>query len=273
MARIRSVHPGLATDESFVSVSMEARVFFVLLQGECDDGGAFEWKPLQLKMRLMPADAVDIVSLLSELQAADMLKSYEVGGKEYGAVRNFGNHQRPKKPNRSHPMPSDVRTYAATTALGSEPTEDEDGGGSPPVPHQGDSGSRKSPQMEKEKEKEKEKEREREKEGELALSNGRERPARPSVPDWVPPVAWNGYLEMRRKQRKPPTDHAIELLLSKLDGFRQRGVNLAEALDQSTVSGWTDVYEPKTSTRAGAAPKSRFEAWDAIGQHIERSAH
>ena len=47
MARIRSVHPGLWTDEAFVSVSMTARLLAIGLWNQCDDQGAFEWKPIQ----------------------------------------------------------------------------------------------------------------------------------------------------------------------------------------------------------------------------------
>ena len=58
MARIRSVHPALFTDESFVSLSDSAQIFWVGLWCEADDQGVFEWKPLTLKMRTRPAGSV-----------------------------------------------------------------------------------------------------------------------------------------------------------------------------------------------------------------------
>lgn len=130
MARIRSVHPGLFTDEAFASVSPAAQVLVIGIWTEADDFGAFEWKPVTLKMRIMPAHNVDVVALLAELEAANMVRRYEHEGRQYGAVRNFCRYQRPKKPKSVHFMPSEFRTYVASEARGSEPPEDDP----PPVP-------------------------------------------------------------------------------------------------------------------------------------------
>jgi hypothetical protein len=137
MPRIRSVHPRLWTDEAFVSLSPLARLLAIGLWNECDDGGGFEWRPVQLKMRLLPADHVDIAPLLSELEANKQVARYSIDGRSYGAVRNFGRFQRPKKANRIHPMPDEFRTFAATEHIGSEP-----------VPHPDGTGGEKSPQRE-----------------------------------------------------------------------------------------------------------------------------
>jgi hypothetical protein len=48
MSRIRSVHPGLWTDEAFVELSFPARMLLMGIWTECDDGGAFVWRPLTL---------------------------------------------------------------------------------------------------------------------------------------------------------------------------------------------------------------------------------
>lgn len=112
MSRIRSIHPGLWTDEAFVSLSPYARLLFMGLWNECDDKGCFAWSPLQLKMRVLPADNVDAAALLAELEAADCVRAYEVGGKRYGAVRNFVKFQRPKSPNDIHPAPAEILVFA-----------------------------------------------------------------------------------------------------------------------------------------------------------------
>jgi hypothetical protein len=111
MSRIRSVHPGFFTDEDLVQVSRDARLFFVALGTQADDKGAFEWKPTTLKMRLFPADTLDIEHLLTELVSIDALAAYEVDGRKYGAIRNFRKFQRPKSPNDIHPMPDKYRNY------------------------------------------------------------------------------------------------------------------------------------------------------------------
>jgi hypothetical protein len=134
MARIRSVHPGLFTDEAFASVSPLARILWIGIWTECDDQGAFEWKPLTLKMRILPGDNADVPALLAELASSDMVRSYTVGGRHYGLVRNFARFQRPKKPQSVHPIPDEFRTFTGSRVANSEPDDDEGGGGSPPPP-------------------------------------------------------------------------------------------------------------------------------------------
>ncbi|MBR0682759.1 hypothetical protein GXW74_19865 [Roseomonas eburnea] len=151
MARIRSVHPGLFTDEAFVTVSPLARILWIGIWTECDDQGAFEWKPVTLKMRILPVDNVDVPALLAELVAADMIRAYTVDGRQYGAVRNFAKFQRPKKPNSLHPIPDEFRTYLGSRGASSEPDDDDAGGSSPPAPPDGPLVPQKSeiaPQME-----------------------------------------------------------------------------------------------------------------------------
>ncbi|MBM9401577.1 hypothetical protein JUN65_08255 [Gluconacetobacter azotocaptans] len=114
MARIRTIHPGLYTDEAFATLSMAARVLIIGIWSHADDGGGFEWKPLTLKMRVFPADMLDVAPLLEELVQNNIVMKYDVDGKTYGAVRNFGKWQRPKKPSRFVPMPESVRDFSCT---------------------------------------------------------------------------------------------------------------------------------------------------------------
>lgn len=163
MARIRSIHPGLWTDEAFVSLTPFARLLFMGIWTECDDMGSFEWSPLKLKMRLLPADNVDAGELLAELQAADAIMVYEEGGKRYGAVRNFCQYQRPKKPNSTYPQTEAVRKYVGTearltrdgsesepvsTPSGTPQTPPSSGSSGEPVGNQLPTGGEKSRQME-----------------------------------------------------------------------------------------------------------------------------
>lgn len=139
MARIRSIHPGLFTDEAFASLSMSARVLLLGIWTEADDHGVFEWKPVTLKMRVMPVDAVSIPELLAECERADVIKRFS-SSKSYGLVRNFCRYQRPKKPKYVHPIPPEFYTYAGLKPDGSlqvlhqsrtdgeKPPQREDGG-------------------------------------------------------------------------------------------------------------------------------------------------
>ncbi|MGF7178380.1 hypothetical protein [Azospirillum doebereinerae] len=150
MARIRSCFPGQWTDEDFVECSPLARLLVIGLRNEADDQGVFEWKPRALKMRLLPADDINVTDLLGELATHRQVMPYEIDGKAYGAIRNFMLWQRPKKPKAIHPVTPEVRDWVGmnrrSPPVGSEPVEDrgsagaelegdEEAPGSEPVPN------------------------------------------------------------------------------------------------------------------------------------------
>lgn len=113
MARIRSVHPELFTDEGFCSLSPLARLLNIGIWTLCDDHGVFEWKPFGMKITILPIDNADIPTLLKELETNNQVTKFEEDGKTYGLVRNFCRYQRPKKPAYKHPFPATARTYVA----------------------------------------------------------------------------------------------------------------------------------------------------------------
>jgi hypothetical protein len=134
VSRIRSIHPGLFTDEAFMTASVHARMLVIGLWCEAFDDGVFEWKPLTLKARLFPVDAVDVPALLDEICGLEFIQRFEARGKPYGAIRNFRKFQRPKKPNSSGVLPDELQSYVGIS--------------SEPVPNQSPTGGEKSPQME-----------------------------------------------------------------------------------------------------------------------------
>jgi hypothetical protein len=123
MARIRSIHPGLWTDEAFVSVSPLARLLFIGIWNEADDQGVFPWKAVTLKMRLLPADDANTPALLDELVRNGMLMKFHVGTAAFGAVRNFRKFQRPERPNQVHPITDEVAEFVALSAKTSTGSE------------------------------------------------------------------------------------------------------------------------------------------------------
>lgn len=125
MARIRSIHPGLATDEAFMAMSPYAMASWPLLWMECDDHGVFEWKPLVLKARILPAAQCNFGDILAEWQQLGCVVSFEQDGRQYGAVKNFCKFQRPKKPAFKHPLPNRLRTFVHLTELSSKPVPDQ----------------------------------------------------------------------------------------------------------------------------------------------------
>jgi len=113
MARIRSIHPGLFSDEAFVSLTAQAQVFWIGLLCDADDQGVFEWKPVSLKMRILPAASADVVPLLDELESHRLIRRFESAGLQLGAIRNFCRYQRPKWPRAAYPTDAEIRAFTA----------------------------------------------------------------------------------------------------------------------------------------------------------------
>jgi hypothetical protein len=115
MARIRSIHPGLTSDEAYMSMSMTAKAAWTPLWMQCDDHGIFEWKPIVLKALIFPADNVDFATVLAELERLGCVRQFDIGGRPHGVVRNFAKYQRPKNPSYRHfkaeELPADIGSY------------------------------------------------------------------------------------------------------------------------------------------------------------------
>jgi hypothetical protein len=102
---------------------------------------------------VLPADNVDAVELMAELEANDCIRRYEIDGKFYGAVRNFAKFQRPKAPNDIHPATDAILVFAGHSPAKDKPVTET-------LPQSFPNPSEKSPQMEDGEEEIKEEERE-----------------------------------------------------------------------------------------------------------------
>lgn len=66
-----------------------------------------------------------------------------------------------------------------------------------------------------------------------------------TIPDWVPADAWAGFVEMRKRIRKPLTPRATELIISKLQALAEDGHPPGDVLDQSTTLSWQGIFPLK----------------------------
>lgn len=103
-----------------MSMTAYAKASWALLWTECDDQGVFEWKPVVLKARILPADNVNFDEILQEYLSLGVVMSFTVGGKQYGTIKNFRKYQRPKKPNKVHPNTPESETFACLPDESSE---------------------------------------------------------------------------------------------------------------------------------------------------------
>lgn len=91
------------------------------------------------------------------------------------------------------------------------------------------------------------------------------------VPEWISKDSLDAFTEMRKKIKKPLTDKAIEMLFVKLAGFKDKGYDPNEILNESTMNSWQGVFEPKTKpTRQLFQSVSEHNA-GVIGRALERA--
>jgi len=65
------------------------------------------------------------------------------------------------------------------------------------------------------------------------------------LPSYIEKEAWDGFVEMRLKIKKPLTERAVKMIIKELEKIRLAGYCPNESLDQSNINCWRDVYQPK----------------------------
>jgi hypothetical protein len=90
--------------------------------------------------------------------------------------------------------------------------------------------------------------------------------AQAPLPDWLPAEPWAGYVEMRKKIRKPMTPRAQKLVLASLAGMLEKGIDIEQALNNSTRNSWIDVYEPKAKPST-SEPKFGSDEYFEVHRH------
>lgn len=83
------------------------------------------------------------------------------------------------------------------------------------------------------------------------------------LPEWMPVEEWQAFKEMRIRTKKPMTDYAERLIFTKLENFAKQGFSAVEILNQSTISNYQTVYQPKenqnyANNRKPEQPKQTF---------------
>ena len=75
------------------------------------------------------------------------------------------------------------------------------------------------------------------------------------LPDWIDKTAWNEFILMRKKIKKPLTDYAAKLKIKKLEQLQSEGNNHVEVLNRSIESDWHDIYSLKDKDNGIGKPK------------------
>lgn len=119
MARARNLKPDFFRDSKVVSCCFESRLLFQGLWCLADYMGRLKYDPLDIKMRVFPADNVDIEKCMDELAAIGLIQIYrDSSGSALVQIRGFTKHQNPhmnerigkdKKPLPHLPGPEDCQ--------------------------------------------------------------------------------------------------------------------------------------------------------------------
>lgn len=95
MPRMRMVKPEFWTDSKVVRVSRDARLLFIGLWNFADcDAGHAEADPFALKMKIFPADNLDIDKLLEELIGIGLVERHQSNVGEFLLVPGLRSHQK-----------------------------------------------------------------------------------------------------------------------------------------------------------------------------------
>lgn len=95
MARIRSVKPEFWTDGVMVGLTVWARLFYIGSWNFACDRGHLPDDPMSLKLKILPADPVDVAELIAELIAAGRVDRRATrDGRSYLTIRRFTDHQK-----------------------------------------------------------------------------------------------------------------------------------------------------------------------------------
>ncbi len=97
MARIRTIKPAFFRHGALFDAEQETglplRLAFAGLWTACDREGRFAWRPRELKLDVLPHDAVDFGDVLDALWAHGFIERYQVGAAAFGFVPSWHQHQ------------------------------------------------------------------------------------------------------------------------------------------------------------------------------------
>lgn len=235
--RARNIKPGFFLNCELAELDFASRILFIGLWCYADREGRFEWKPKQIKATVFPYDSVNIEKLLCNLMSLHFITRHDTTG----YVEHFKKHQNPHPHEAKSALPEkpeSIQCHDMSVTLHGMSCECNADVMIPDVmipdiriKDSIKSKGAKSPQLS------------------VALID---------LPEFVTRDSWLGFIEMRQKIRKPPTERAAQMLIKKLTMFHNTGHDVNAILDQSTVNSWQDLYELKSHGRSNQSQPKTF---------------
>ena len=111
MARSRNLKPDFFENEELVECEFWVRLLFAGLWTLSDREGRLEDRPKRIKMKIFPADNVDVEKGLSDLSAKGFVRRYEVENIKIIQVVNFLKHQKPHHQEKKSTLPPEPPSH------------------------------------------------------------------------------------------------------------------------------------------------------------------
>jgi hypothetical protein len=86
-----------------------------------------------------------------------------------------------------------------------------------------------------------------------------QQPCSKPIPIWLDQNLWNSFMEVRKKLKAVQSNKAIELLLSKLEDFKARGLDTNQIIRNSIENSWKGLFEPKQNQNSTSEGKFRLK--------------
>lgn len=234
----RIIKESICSSDDINKLTPEEEIFFYRLITQVDDYGRLDARPQILRAKCFPLrvdqvtdDAIRV--WLSNLAEATLIKLYNSNGKTYLQLTTWEKHQRIRAHVSKYPDPDG--NFVEEAEFDSKPLTDD----SKSLTHlsviQSNPESRiQNPETESEIKK-----------GIFVL------------PDWVNKDLWNDFLEVRKKQKKVPTERAkIELILD-LKKLRDTGDDIDDVMLKSIKNNWLGFYSLKEEKQKGDSFKNK----------------
>lgn len=118
------------------------------------------------------------------------------------------------------------------------------------------------------------KDKDKDKDNKEQLPTGKVAEQGNGLPEWLPFEAWNGFVESRRKMKKPLTDRAKVIAIKTLEKHKAEGYDPEFLLDTAVAKCWLGIYIPKGEDGKPIKPKKLFTvvtSWDAAYADAEKT--
>lgn len=222
----RIIRESIRTSESINKLRPLEEILFYRLIVSCDDYGRFDARPAIIKGSCFPLRNVtvkDIENALASLSTVGMIDLYEVEGKPYLQLTNWEQYQSVRAKKSKYPDKS-CGDLKASENICNHLLADV-----PVIQSLSESLS--------------------ESYSGTKQYTGVERLD----------IAMNDFIEFRKKIKKPMTDRAIQLAISRLDKMTNSDDEKIAIIEQSIMNGWNGLFPLKTDNKRKAI--SEVDSW------------